>query len=197
MKCLVNWTALMLWIGGGWSAAAEPATRPAESGQQAAQPAACLVTPMRVGQFKGSDSYYYVEAETTFTDLKQTIDQLLPKIEAAINSGRVQPQGGLIFVYHGATTDPSKSFRLQVGVPTRGAVGEAPDGAMIRQLQPLRAASVIFSGELLDLPQAYQKLYAELFAAGLIPTGETRELYLYWEGPESSNNVVLILAAVK
>jgi effector-binding domain-containing protein len=181
----------------GWCAAAEPAKRRAEGGPPATQPAAYLVTPMRVAQFKGSDSYCYVEAETTFADLKQTIDQLLPKIEAAMNSGRVQPQGGLIFVYQGATTDPSKSFRLQVGVPTRGAVGEAPDGAMIRKLQPLRAASVIFSGELLDLPQAYQKLYAELFAAGLTPTGETRELYLYWEGPESNNNVVLILAAVK
>jgi hypothetical protein len=40
------------------------------------------------------------------------------------------------------------------------------------------------------IDRAYEKLGPSVTAAGHTPTGETRELYLYWEKPESPNNVI-------
>jgi hypothetical protein len=34
-------------------------------------------------------------------------------------------------------------------------------------------------------------------AAGLKPSGDMREMYLYWEGPESANNVIQVQMEVK
>ena len=45
--------------------------------------------------------------------------------------------------------------------------------------------------------QAYQKLIPALSAAGHKPTGEEREMCLYWEGVESSNNVFLMQIGIK
>jgi hypothetical protein len=45
-----------------------------------------------------------------------------------------------------------------------------------------------------QLSAAYGKLYGEIARRGLQPTDVSREVYLYWEGRESDNNLIQIQA---
>jgi effector-binding domain-containing protein len=179
------------------AADAPPTTKPSDKspGQQQ-RPPESVTTPMRTQQLQGADVFFYIEAETTFASLRQTIDQLMAPLTEAINGGKVQPTGPVIFVYTGVAGDMSKPFKLQVGIPVAGGAVEAGQ-FKTRALPSIRAATMIFSGSLLDIPQAYRRLYSELFASGLTPAGENRERYLHWEGADSNNNVVLIEVAVR
>ena len=90
----------------------------------------------------------------------------------------------------------SKPFTLQVGMPARPGVKAGGD-LKARKLEPLRCASIVFVGTVDDIPKSYEQLFKDVSAAGLTPTGENREVYAYWEGPESVNNVVVIQIGVK
>jgi hypothetical protein len=92
--------------------------------------------------------------------------------------------------------EPDKAFKLQIGFPVKPGAA-APAGAKVRKLDSIRAATVVYTGSLQNIGQAVTQFYSDVAAAGLKPTGEYRESYVYWEGPESTNNVIIIQAAVK
>ncbi len=178
------------------AAAQTPTTKPAAA--KAASPAgpAFVVTPMRVQELQGAGTFVYVESETTFAGLKETIAKLMKPLDEAMNSGKFQPGSPMIFVYTGVAGDMSKPFTLQIGMPARSSATAAGE-IKVRKLEPLRSATLVYSGSVMDIPSAYQQLYTNLFPAGLMPAGENREIYTYWEGPESVNNVVVIQVGVK
>lgn len=124
------------------------------------------------------------------------MDMLLTPLLEAANSGKIQKTGPIYMVYTDMSDDMSRPFKLQVGAPVRPGT-EGWDNYKIRTLQPLRAATVMYSGSLANIGQAYQQIFTDLFAAGLTPSGQNREIYLYWEGTQSSNNVVLIQIGIR
>ena len=164
-----------------------PATRPAER--------EFAVTPLRVQQLQGIDEYCYGEAQTTFADLKNSIDKLMDPIDRANTAGKIQLAGPYVFVYKGISDDMAKPITLQVGRQVKP--GAAAGETKTRKLESLRAATVVYTGNLSNFPKVYPGIYADLFAAGLTPTGELRETYAYWEGPESPNNVIIVQIGVK
>jgi effector-binding domain-containing protein len=89
-----------------------------------------------------------------------------------------------------------KPFELQIGFPV--ADGAKPEGEIkVRTLEDYRCATVLYSGSMRDIAQAYQRIFTQLPEAGLEYAGNSREMHLYWEGPESPNNIVLIQVGVK
>jgi hypothetical protein len=179
--------SMLLFAAFGSEAVAQaPATRPADR--------QFSVSPLRVQTLAGIDTYSYGEAQTNFADLKNTIDKLMEPFDKAVAAGKVQPTGPYVFVYKGVSEDMSKPFTLQVGRPIKpGAAGEIKS----RKLEPLKAATVVYTGNLANFPPVFPGIYQDLFAAGLTPTGELRENYIYWEGPDSPNNVIIIQIGVK
>jgi effector-binding domain-containing protein len=164
---------------------------------QATQPAQrdFAITPMRVQQLAGAETFVYADGDTMFPNLKQTIDRLMDIVQPLRND-RNKVAGEYIFVYFNATMEPDKPFKLHVGFPVKPGVA-APAGAKVRKLESIKAATVVYSGDLSHIPEAFGELFTQISAAGLQPTGECRENYIYWEGPESTNNVIIIQAAVK
>ena len=73
----------------------------------------------------------------------------------------------------------------------------AVEGFKIVKLDAFKCATILFTGPLSQIKDAYCKLFDCLGAAGLKFKGGFREVYLYWEGPESLNNVVQIQAAIE
>ena len=67
----------------------------------------------------------------------------------------------------------------------------------MRPLDAFKCAALVLSGPVSALGDAYQKLYGDLVPAGYKPTGEMRELILYWEGEGSPNNVVMIAVGIE
>jgi effector-binding domain-containing protein len=151
-------------------------------------------TEMRVQTFKPYN-YTYVSTKTSLKKLKEAIGELTPKLTAAIESGKIHPTGGAIFTYHGMTGDPTKEFTLDFGIMTKDG-DAAPEGFTTDKVGAEQCASVIYSGPLNGLKQAYGKLFGEIGQNGLQATDITREVYLYWEDEGSENNVVQIRAAL-
>jgi effector-binding domain-containing protein len=147
---------------------------------------------MRVQSLKGY-TYAFVSAETTLTTLHDTIDQLIPKLDAAMGAGQLRVQGPAIFTYHGATMDPRKRFTLDVGIIVKDG-STAPPGFTLAVVPAATNATLLYTGNMQGLPPAYGKLYGEITRQGLQPTDISREVYLYWEGVDSPNNVVQLRA---
>jgi effector-binding domain-containing protein len=149
-----------------------------------------VTTPMRVVETKPT-SFIYVEIETTYATMAEPVGKALAEFGAMIEAGKFIPRGPAMMVYQGATGDPNQPFTLQIGFPVNDDV--KPNGNMkVRKIETTRVATLIFSGQIRHIGQAYQKLFQELFGQGLLPSGEHSELYLRWESAESDNNIVLL-----
>lgn len=138
-------------------------------------------------------TYAFVSTQTTLNKLQDAIGQLMPVLDAAIDAGKLRVMGPAVFTYHGASEDRDKTFTLDIGVIVKdGTV--APDGIQMTTVGPLHCATLIYSGPTSQLGAAYGKLYGEIARRGLQPTDVSREVYLYWEGQESDNNLIQIQA---
>jgi DNA gyrase inhibitor GyrI len=155
-------------------------------------PAASSVTDVRVQDLKAY-SYAYVSTRTTLNKLQDAIAQLMPQIDAAVDSGALRVMGPMVFTYHGASQDRDKQFTLDIGVIVKDGNAK-PDGIQLIKVAPPHCATVVYTGPAAQLPQAYGKLYGEVVRRGLQPTDVCREVYFYWEGPDSINNVIQLQA---
>lgn len=155
-------------------------------------PASPTVSDLRMQNLKGY-TYAFVSGQTSLAKIQDAIALLMPKVDAAVDSGALRPVGPYVFTYHGASADPNKQFTLDIGVIVKDPAAK-PAGIQIAKIAPLYCASVIFTGPPTQLGQAYGKLYGELARRGLQPTDISREFYLYWEGPDSMNNIIQVQA---
>lgn len=144
--------------------------------------------------------YFHTTFQMTFAEM----DRVRPEIEEltkALKEAEVDlfadGAGYMMFTYKGVDPqNPAKPFQMTVGVlvaPGTKAVGKY----QVKELPPYKCVAGVFNGPLSSLSAAYGKHYGELMAAGHVPTDESREMFLYWDGEESQNNVVWLLAGVQ
>jgi effector-binding domain-containing protein len=153
------------------------------------------LTPTRMQEVRGAAVYLFGSTQTTLANIRPAVSGLIAPLLDAASSGKIQPTGPLVAVYTGLSMDMTKPFKAEVGFPVRD--GTQTWGVyQLRALAPLRSATTIYRGSLSNEGQAYQKLYNDIFAAGLLPGAEAREMYLYWDGVDSANNIVLIQVSV-
>ncbi|HEX9081203.1 MAG TPA: GyrI-like domain-containing protein [Holophagaceae bacterium] len=141
-------------------------------------------------------TYLHLDCETNLAGLGTQIQALVPKLKQALGAARTQPMGPLEVIYHGLDGNPETRFRMEVGflVPEgTQAAGEA----RTRVLLPFHCASMTFTGKVADLGQAYGSLYGSLHTSGKTPSEESRQMILYWEGPASTNDLLLIQAGIR
>ena len=172
--------------GGSVLRAAQPAEEPANT-----------YTEMRQQVLAGT-KFVYTKKETSFIEFGELIGPMIEKALTASGEGKMgAPAGTITFVYRGITGgDPTARFTLEVGLPV-GNDGKAPEGFEMAELPPFRCASLIMTGPMSGMPEAYGRLMGEIQAAGLTPTGVNRESYLYWEGMDSRNNITHIAMGVQ
>lgn len=154
------------------------------------------ITDLRV-QTLPEQHYIYQANETTFEKIMQPIEKVMPIIDKALDDGKIRPAGSFMFVYKGVGQDMTKPFTLEVGYIADAKKSKPVDGLQTRKLEAGKVATVIFQGPVTQIARAYQKAMPAVIAAGLTPTGETREYYLHWESPTSPNNVIQIQIVVK
>jgi len=188
----LSWHVVLTVAGGLWAGVCLAAEEPKKAPE--AKPE-FVVGEMRLQRLSGP-TLLHADTETTLAKIGAVAGQVIPAILKAADEGHVRITGPLVFVYQGTTGQPDTPFKLTIGLPV--AEGTKPVGDFkVRKLADLRCATVLFSGPMAKLGEAYGKLFPALMAAGHVPTGETREYYLYWESPESPNNVLLIQAGIK
>jgi effector-binding domain-containing protein len=152
---------------------------------QQADPEVTL-SPMRVQTVRGFD-YFYMSTRATMETMMAGIGALMPQVMAVQASGQVQMGGPLVFSYVGGPSE----FELRVGFPVpKGTI--ATEGATVATMGEFRCASLIYCGPMSQIGRAFGELMASVPKAGLAMGQESREWYLYFEDPESANNVTML-----
>jgi hypothetical protein len=163
-------------------------------------PAGPTIGEMRL-QTVPAQTYLYIAAETTFEKMKDPVLAGFDRLFGAAAEAKMLLVRPTMLVYQGNPHfDPQKSFKMELGIlvaqDTR-LPDNAGDDIKLRKTEPFKCATILYTGHVSQQGQAYQKLIPALRAAGLTPTGEEREMCLYWEGLESSNNVFLMMIGIK
>ena len=146
-------------------------------------------------------TYCYVEVETTFNKLGESIGVAIPGIMKAADEGKIRVTGPFVLAYPqapqgSAHLTPDKPFKVQVGLMVADVAAAVGD-VKVRRTEPFKAATVLYTGPVSGIGRCYQKLFPAIERMGLKPTGEEREFTLYFEDLESPNNVVLVQVGVK
>lgn len=165
----------------------------AEEGSSGSAPRDHVIGEMRVQTLAGFE-FLYLSKEITHDQIPAAIGELVGKAMEAMKEANITasglPTGAEVSIYRNAVK-VGQPFTLEAGFmvpPGTKAVGEAK----VKTVAPWRCATVVYSGGIPHLFEAITKLGQEMERAGLKPDGEYREYYLYWEGFESPNNIMLI-----
>jgi len=145
-------------------------------------------------------SYLCTPAETTFAKMAQPVKTGFDRIfHTAIESKLLIARPTMLVYQDNPHFHPQEAFKMEIGViVTDDAKIDAAAGDLkIRKTEPFKCATILYTGPVNEQGQAYQKLIPAMTAAGLAPTGEEREMCLYWEGPESSSNIFMMLVGIK
>ena len=143
-------------------------------------------------------SYAYVATETTFAELGNVIGEAMGKIQKAAEEGTIKVDGPFVLAYPegSAHRTPDKPFKLHIGLMVEEGSKGGGD-VKVRKTEPFKAATVLYTGSVMEIGQCYQKLFPAIEKMGLAPSGEEREFTLYFEDLESPNNVVMVQVGVK
>ena len=182
MRNTIAYSSIVMLIACALVRADVATTAPSDEGFTLSPPRVAKLAPC---------AYYYTSAQTTYDKGGMVAGQLTGEVKSAMANSRTEPVGGPIFVYKDSGIDPAKPFTLQVGFPV--ANGTEPVGTFqVGQLDSVRALTALYSGPVSKIGQAYARSFARLKELGEQPSGERRERFFYWEGPESPNNVIQI-----
>ena len=140
-------------------------------------------------------AFAHVSVRTTVRTLSASIDGAMAELFKHPDLGP-QIVGPSILVYRGVTPSLDQPFVLEVGFPVREAF--QPTGAVkVRPLPALHCLTAEFTGPVRAIDKAYDRLLPTVAARKLRQSGETREVYLRWDGPDSENNQILVAVGVR
>ncbi|HEY1686893.1 MAG TPA: hypothetical protein VGG19_19180 [Tepidisphaeraceae bacterium] len=159
-----------------------PATQPAELPN-------VTISDMKVEDLQGMTFLHY-EQKTTMTAMMQTISKDIQNLMITANAAHIDRRGPLTILMRGVSDNPNHPFDLQVGFKVNKGTA-APTGYVVTDVPSTKTAVVLFSGPLMQVRQAYGKLYTSIFGAGLAPSMNIREYILYYEDVDSPNNVAM------
>ena len=143
-------------------------------------------------------AYAYVETETTFAELGNAIGNAMGKVQKAAEEGTIQVDGPFVLAYPkgSAHRTPDKPFQVHIGLMVKEDSKGGGD-VKVRKTEPFKAATVMYTGPVMEVGQCYEKLFPAIEKMGLTPSGEEREFTLYFEDLESPNTVVMVQVGVK
>jgi effector-binding domain-containing protein len=117
-------------------------------------------------------------------------------LQKGVADSHARVAGSLTFIYHGATDDANAEFDMEIGFPIEEKVA-ANGNFKVRDVPDYKCMSVLFTGSFDQFSSAYEKLMPAAMAAPDAKTGESREMYLYFEETKSPNNVVHVSVGIK
>ena len=159
--------------------------------------------PISIGEMRVQTipamSYLSLPAETTFAKIGEPVKAGFDRVFGAAFEAKLFIVRPTMLVYRGNPHfHPTEPFKMEIGVIVADdAKVDAAGDIKIRKTEPLKCATILYTGPVNEQGQAYQKLIPAMTAAGLKPTGEEREMCLYWEGPESSSNIFMMMVGIE
>ena len=151
---------------------------------------ACALGPVAYQTF-AEGTYLHLRARATVAELATQAPALAKRLSGILKEAGFQTFGPLLLIQRGATEDPGKPFDLEVGllVPK----DTKPFGeAKVRPLAAFPCATTVAAGDFAGEggQSAFKALFQAAAEQGRVPTGEFRELLLFWEHQGSANNLM-------
>lgn len=141
--------------------------------------------------------YIFGSIETDFKNMGKPVVATLTALGEKSREEKKALFGPVLHYYYGAPhRAPDKAFKMETGFFAPDGVKDIGD-FKVRELPAFKCASVLYVGPGTRIGDAWQNVYRSLRAQGLTATDEERELYLYWEGVDSPNNIVQVQVGVK
>ncbi|QFU15807.1 hypothetical protein GDR74_05985 [Microvirga thermotolerans] len=132
------------------------------------------------------------ERMLTLPEVASASAELCPAMARDAERHGLTVDGPWIFVSHGLPKDSRTAFRIAFCLPV--SVAAPYDGAYaVKTLEPMVCASGRHEGPLPTLfSDGYGPLLRAIEDAGHALSGESREIYHRWQGPDSAGNRIEI-----
>ena len=147
-------------------------------------------------QTLGPVTFAHITVKTNLQKIGDVAKEGVEKVARLMSENKIFPSGPPMFVSHGASQDATAEFTLDMGyiVPDDAkAVGDLK----VTKLEKFHCMSVLYTGPAATISTAYEKVYPDLSKAGHTPSSVSREMFLYWEAPDSPNNVMQVSAGIQ
>lgn len=155
----------------------------------------CLLGPAAIQTF-AEGTFFHLKARSTQAELPGQMQELVPRLMRSLAEAKVGTLGPLQVIYRGMTQDPAQPFDLEVGVLVPKGTAPAGEG-QVRPLPAFTCATQTFTGSFDQVGKAYASIYPALRSAGWVPSGESRQMVLFYEGLTSTNNLLLVQVGLK
>lgn len=181
-------------------AADKPAEQPAAAAPKdaPAKPAPAKQADFMLGEMRVQTlpamTLIFASEKTSFDKFLNVVNKVMPQLNKGLEEGKFRSAGCCVLRYRDFKA-MDQPFTFDVGwvVPDNT---KPIEGLKVEKTQPFKCATLLLTGAPANLSKAYEKLVGQMTAAGHQPGNESREMYLYWEGPESPNNVIQIQMAI-
>jgi effector-binding domain-containing protein len=160
---------------------------------RAADPAP--LTEVRIKE-TAARQYFCAKKELKLPQMGDFATEVIPQLVKKATELKLSQMGPVMFTYFNFFGDPDQTFTAEVGVPIHKEDAKDADGFYVRNAPKFKCAAAIFQGPLSKIGEAWHSFAQAAMAKGE-PTGESRELYLYWEGHDSPNNIVELQLGLK
>ncbi len=130
-----------------------------------------------------------VTATTTIPKVQETVAAKFGPMGKTAKAAGVGFEGPAIFIYRGSTGDMEQPFDLTMGMPVTADAKDVGE-YKVAKLPGYQCLSTYYTGDITHLGEAWGKFSGQAMQRGAQPTGDSREVYLFWEGPDSPNNVL-------
>lgn len=152
---------------------------------------ACTIGPVAYQTFT-EGAYFHLSARVTLAEAPKSAALMARRLSKALQQAGLPPSfEPILIIQRGIDPDLTKPFDQEVGVLV--PKGTQPAGeARVRSLAAFPCATTVITGALAEGGKAaFETLFRAAMDQGRVPTGETRELMLFWEGEGSANNMML------
>jgi hypothetical protein len=151
---------------------------------------ACTWGPVAFQTF-AEGTFFHLSAPATQAEAAKVSAALTQRLLRALAQGGIQTLGPILIIQRGVTPDPTRPFEMELGVLVPGGT-KATGEARVRPLGAFPCATTVVTGALAEAGRAFEALFRSSMDKGRIPTGEIREMMLFWEGEASPNNMMLV-----
>lgn len=164
----------------------------AEPPKEAAAPTVCPAHEQTLRAI----TYAHITVKTTLEKISGAATEGMEKVSRLMAENKIVPAGPPVFLLHDMTPDRTAEFTLDLGFivpPDAKGSGELK----VEKLEPYHCMSVLYTGPVAGLSAAYRKFHSALNDAGKTPPGNSRQMFLYFESPDSPNNVVQVSVEIQ
>jgi hypothetical protein len=141
-------------------------------------------------------NFLYADKQVTLKTISQIAGEEVPKLFAAMKAANIQARGPVVFIYPTMTGDPGAVLDVKMGIAVE-KTHAAPEGYQVEEIPPANCQTVLYSGPMTTIREAFHVLIPALYGGAAAPTGEIRVYHLNFEGTNSPNNVMRIAGVVK